>query len=66
MYVTCAALCYYGMLRYSDLAVVMVHHDLMRLVSDRVELYLWRSKTDQHTQGATVTIMAVGGPYCPA
>ena len=65
MYVTCAALCYYGMLRYSDLANVMVHADLMRFAPGRVELYLWRSKTDQHAVGATVTIMALGGAHCP-
>ena len=65
MMVTCAALCFAGLLRYSDLARVMVHYDLMRFYGDRVELYLFASKTDQHWRGAFVPIGRVGGKYCP-
>ena len=38
VYVTCAALCAYGMLRYSDLTNVMVHADLVRFASGMMEL----------------------------
>jgi hypothetical protein len=63
--VTCAAVAFAGLLRYSDLCRVMVHHDLMRFYADGVELYLFTSKTDQHCEGALVPIGRVDGPHCP-
>jgi integrase len=64
MLVTCMAISFAGMLRYSDLARVLVHHDLMRFYPDRVELFLYTSKTDQHCEGALVPIGRVPGRYC--
>jgi hypothetical protein len=65
MYVVAAMLCYAGMLRFSDLARVMVHHDMMRFYPDRVELFIFKSKADQRSEGALVPIGRVGGRYCP-
>lgn len=65
MHVTCAVLGFSGLLRYSDITRVMVHHDLMRFYPDRVELFLFTSKTDQHCEGALVPIGRIGGPCCP-
>ncbi len=65
MHVTCAVLGYSGLLRYSDLSRVMVHHDLMHFYPDRVELFLFTSKTDQHCEGALVPIGRISGPCCP-
>lgn len=66
MFVTCILLCFVGLMRYDDLARVMVHPDLMRIQpGEYVELYLWRSKTDQVAEGDTVVIGTTGGPHCP-
>lgn len=66
MHVTCAVLGYSELLRYSDLSRVMVHHDLLRFyLDDRVELFLFTSKTDQHCEGALVPIGRISGPCCP-
>jgi hypothetical protein len=65
MHITCAALCFSGLLRYDDLSHVLVHEDLLRIRSDRAEIYLYRSKTDQYCEGAVVTIGRIGGRACP-
>lgn len=69
MIVTAALLCYYGALRFSDLARIHVHHEMMRLVQDaqlpRAELFLMKAKNDQHGQGAWVVIQRLGGAACP-
>ncbi|GLC49741.1 hypothetical protein PLESTB_000282000 [Pleodorina starrii] len=66
MIVTCIVLSYAGMLRFSDLCRVLVHHDLLRFYPDRVEFFLFKSKTDQRCEGALVPVGRVGGKYCPA
>ncbi len=65
MHVTVLSLQYAGQLRFDDATKVMVHRDLMRIYPDRAELFIWRSKTDQHAKGAWVTIGRVPGPHCP-
>ncbi|GLC68087.1 hypothetical protein PLESTF_000644600 [Pleodorina starrii] len=65
MVVTCAVLAFCGLLRFDDLRHVLVHTDLLRIYCDRVEIFLFKSKTDQHCKGAFVTIGRIGGPCCP-
>jgi hypothetical protein len=43
---------------------VLVHSDLLRIYSDRVEVSLFKGKTDQHCKGAFVTIGRIGGSSC--
>jgi hypothetical protein len=65
MVVTCAVIAFCGLLRFDDLTHILVHPDLLRIYSDRAELYLFKSKTDQHCTGVFVTIGRVNGPFCP-
>ncbi|GLC45223.1 hypothetical protein PLESTM_001704000 [Pleodorina starrii] len=69
MVVTCVVLCFTGLLRYDDLAKILVHQDLLDVqLGSHASIYLYRSKTDQGAQGATVTIGAVGElhpAHCP-
>ncbi|PNW70369.1 hypothetical protein CHLRE_17g716900v5 [Chlamydomonas reinhardtii] len=65
MTVTGAVLCYAGLLRFDDLAHVLVHEDLLRILPDRAEIFLFKGKTDQAARGTLVTIGRVDGPYCP-
>ncbi|GIM05331.1 hypothetical protein Vretimale_9800 [Volvox reticuliferus] len=65
MVVTSAVLAFCGLLRFDDLQHILVHTDLLRIYADRVEIFLFKSKTDQHCKGAFVTIGRIGGPCCP-
>ncbi|EFJ51476.1 hypothetical protein VOLCADRAFT_87823 [Volvox carteri f. nagariensis] len=65
MVVTGAVLTFCGLLRFDDLSHVLVHTDLLHVYRDRVEIFLFKSKTDQHCKGAFVTIGRIGGPCCP-
>ncbi|GIM15191.1 hypothetical protein Vretimale_17997, partial [Volvox reticuliferus] len=65
MIVTCAVLAFAGLLRYDDLSHILVHRELLHIYSDRAEIYLFRSKTDQYCKGEIVTIGRIGGPHCP-
>ncbi|PNH03452.1 hypothetical protein TSOC_010494 [Tetrabaena socialis] len=65
MLVTGVLLCYTGLLRFDDLSRVLVHEDLLRIYpGEHLELFLWKSKTDQCAEGAWVTIGATEGPHC--
>lgn len=63
------ALAFSALLRYSDMAAVLVHRSSMRFQPlpnpTAVDLHLWRSKTDPRARGCSVTVPAVGGDYCP-
>lgn len=37
----------------------------MRIYSDRAEIFMFKSKTDQHCKGVFVTIGRISGPCCP-
>ncbi|EFJ40000.1 hypothetical protein VOLCADRAFT_100252 [Volvox carteri f. nagariensis] len=65
MVVTGAVLTFCGLLCFDDLSHVLVHTDLLHIYGDRVEIFLFKSKTDQHCKGAFVTISRIGGPCCP-
>jgi hypothetical protein len=65
MYVTAAALSFTGLLRFSDLRRVLVHHQLLRFYPDRAEIFLYASKTDQQFRGELVSVGRGVAPYCP-
>lgn len=65
MHVTVAVLCFAGQLRFSDAAKILVHHDLLRLYDDRVEVWIYKRKNDPRAAGDWFTIGACGGPACP-
>jgi hypothetical protein len=71
MHLTVLLLMFVGLLRYSDVAQLIVHEDLLRIVhapDGRVEgalMFVQRSKTDQACIGHWVAIGATGGPLCP-
>lgn len=66
MLVTGCVLAFTGLLRFDDLSRVLVHHELLRVTpGEALEIHLWRSKTDQRSEGAPVTVGATGGLSCP-
>lgn len=70
MHVISFLLAFAGMLRYSDLAHVLVNEDFMQFYPDEsnpthVMLFLTHSKTDQARKGSWVAIGATGGVACP-
>ncbi|GFR42351.1 hypothetical protein Agub_g3044, partial [Astrephomene gubernaculifera] len=65
MVVTCAVLAFCGLLRFDDLSHILVHTDLLRIYADRAEVFLFKSKTDQHCRGTFVTIGRIDSPFCP-
>ncbi|PNW81631.1 hypothetical protein CHLRE_06g253975v5 [Chlamydomonas reinhardtii] len=65
MYCTCVSVMFHGFLRWSDMAEVSVHADLLVLTDTHAELFIPRSKTDQLWQGAWVPLARTGGPACP-
>ncbi|EFJ48832.1 hypothetical protein VOLCADRAFT_90495 [Volvox carteri f. nagariensis] len=60
-----AVLVFCGLLRFDDLSHMLVYTDLLHIYRDHMEIFLFKSKTDQHCKGAFVTIGRIGGPCCP-
>jgi hypothetical protein len=65
MHVTVLVLLFVGFMRFSDAATISVHVDLLCILQDHMKIFLRKSKTDQHMEGAWVHIARVGGPCCP-
>jgi hypothetical protein len=66
MHATAIVLMFTGFLRYDDMAKVLVHEDLLRVHDGHLELFIFKSKTDQHWDGVWVLISALpGSPNCP-
>lgn len=66
MHATAFALMFQGLLRYDDAAKILVHQDLLVIRDNRVEMFIYKSKTDQAMDGHWVTLMAAPGqPHCP-
>ncbi len=66
MHVTAIVVMYAGMLRFDDLAEICVHEDLLKILPTHMEIFIPRSKTDQHWEGVWATISAMpGSPVCP-
>ena len=71
MHLTVFLLMFVGMLRFSDVSVLLVHEDLLKFIYDGdkllgVLIYICKSKTDQTWKGNWVAIGATGKKYCPA
>lgn len=71
MHLTVLLLMFTGLLRYSDVAQVVVHQDLLRIVHDEsgtvqgALMFVLHSKTDQKCIGHWVAVGATHGPLCP-
>jgi hypothetical protein len=65
MHVTAFLVMYAGFLRYDEVAEVCVHSDMLRIFSTHMDIFIPRSKTDQHWEGKWVSIARVGGNLCP-
>jgi hypothetical protein len=66
MHATVAYVMFLGLLRYDDASKILVHRDLMVVLPDRAELFIFKSKTDQTMDGFWVTLAALpGNPACP-
>jgi hypothetical protein len=71
MHLTCMLLMFVGLLRYDDMASVLVHKDLLRWVRgsngqlDGVLLFIPRGKRDQIWEGKWTAIGATGQSLCP-
>ena len=58
------SMCFHGLLRWSDVAILRVRH--IRVSRSSVHLMIPRSKTDQVGQGCDLVISALpGSEYCP-
>jgi hypothetical protein len=66
MHVTAIVVMYAGMLRFDDMTEVCVHVDLLKILPTHMEVFIPRSKTDQHWEGVWATLAAMpGSPVCP-
>ena len=65
MHVTAFLVMYAGFLRYDEIAEVCVHNDMLRICPTHMDIFIPRSKTDQHWEGKWVSIARVGGRLCP-
>jgi hypothetical protein len=65
MHVTAFLVMYAGFLRYDEIAEVCVHSDMLKICSTHMDVFIPRSKTDQHWEGKWVSIARVGGKLCP-
>jgi hypothetical protein len=65
MHVTAFLVMYAGFLCYDEVAEVCVHSDMLRISSTHMDIFIPRSKTDQHWEGKWVSIARVGGNLCP-
>ena len=65
MYCTCVSVMFHGFLRWSDMAAVCVHRDLLVLTDTHAEIFIPHSKTDQLWRGAWVPLARTGGAACP-
>ncbi|PNW81626.1 hypothetical protein CHLRE_06g253550v5 [Chlamydomonas reinhardtii] len=63
MYCTCVSVMFHGFLRWSDMAEVSVHADLLVLTDTHAELFIPRSKTDQLWQVALIERLLAAGAY---
>lgn len=64
MHITAVVLMFTGFMRYDDMTKVLVHEDLLRVADDRLELFLYESKTDALCHGAWVVVSALPGSIC--
>jgi hypothetical protein len=66
MHVTSIVLMYAALLRFDDMAEVCVHADLLVIKPTHLEIFVPRSKTDQHWEGTwTVAAALPNRPECP-
>ena len=70
MHLVCVALMFYGLLRYSDLARVLVHVDLLRIEPAAVDIFLYTDKTLLAARSLAGRWISLGGeddsPFDPA
>ena len=66
MHTTVICIMVLGLLRYDDVAKILVHEDLLIFDPDGrfVEFFLYKSKTDQHMEGHWVTLSALSHSTC--
>jgi hypothetical protein len=61
MHITAVVLVFTGFLRYDDMTTVLVHEDLLRVREDRLEMFMYESKTYALCHGAWGVIAALPG-----
>jgi hypothetical protein len=65
MYVVCFVVAFAGFLRYSDLASILVHQQVLEVADSHLRFLLPHSKTDQRWEGTWVTVKASTTAACP-